>query len=310
MIMRQNRTFAACFAAALLTVALCCGQAAATPEFAEETGQGCLTCHLSDDGGELARTGLEFAASGYVWPPKGGYRVLGPIRKTGRFIVGYLHILAAFMWFGTILYVHILLRPAYAAKGLPRSEVFVGLVSMVIVGVTGMLLTISRIRSIDVLFSSPWGTILSVKILFYIIMVSSALFIVLFVGPKLRSGKREAVMPRDGIFDLVTLSAFDGKEGRPAFVAVGEKICDVSASPLWKEGAHMNHHAGGDMTVLIGRAPHGDEKLETFPVKGSFDASHIPPKTPAQKAFYFVAYVNLTIVFVVLGIIAFWRWGI
>lgn len=34
-------------------------------------------------------------------------------------------------------------------------------------------------------------------------------------------------MPRDGIFDLVTLSAFDGK-GHPAFVAVGEKVYDAS----------------------------------------------------------------------------------
>jgi predicted heme/steroid binding protein len=308
--MRQKKFISTGIGATLLAVILFSGQAMATPEFAEDTAQGCLTCHLGDDGGELARTGLEFAASGYVWPPKGGYRVLGPIRRTGRFIVGYLHILAAFMWFGTILYVHILLRPAYAAKGLPRGEVFVGLVSMVIVGVTGTLLTISRIRSIDVLFSSPWGIILSVKILFYIIMVSSALFIVLFVGPKLRSGKRAAVMPPDGIFDLVTLTSFDGKEGRPAFVAVGDKVYDVSLSPLWKEGGHMNHLAGGDMTDTIGRAPHGDEKLESFPVKGSFSASHVPPKTPAQKAFYFVAYVNLTIVFIVLGVIAFWRWGI
>jgi hypothetical protein len=72
----------------------------------------------------------------------------------------------------------------------------------------------------------------------------------------------------------------------------------------------MNHVAGCDMTDTIGRAPHGVEKLGPFPVKGSFNASHLPPKTPAQKAFYVVAYVNLTIVFVVLGVIAFWRWGI
>ena len=72
----------------------------------------------------------------------------------------------------------------------------------------------------------------------------------------------------------------------------------------------MKHAAGGDMTGAIARAPHGREKLEGFPATGVFDASRTPPKTPPQKAFYFVAYMNLTIVFVVLGVIAFWRWGI
>lgn len=113
-----------------------------TPEFSDRTSQGCTICHLDPDAGELSKTGLEFAASGYVWPPTGGYRVLGPIRKTVRFGVGLLHILASFMWFGTILYVQIMLRPAYAAKGLPKGEVAVGLLSMAIAG--DMTSTISR----------------------------------------------------------------------------------------------------------------------------------------------------------------------
>ena len=39
-----------------------------------------------------------------------------------RLIIGYLHLLTAIAWFGTILYVHILLKPACAAKGLPKGE--------------------------------------------------------------------------------------------------------------------------------------------------------------------------------------------
>lgn len=281
-----------------------------TPEFADRTGQGCGICHLEEDGGELSRKGLEFAASGYVWPPTGGYRVLGPIRKTVRFGVGLLHILASFMWFGTILYVHIMLRPAYAAKGLPKGEVAVGLLSMAVVGISGALLTFSRIRSIDVLFSSPWGILLSVKILLYLTMVSTALFVVLFVGPKLRSAKIHASVPPDGLFDPLALAAFDGKEARPAYVAVSGKVYDLSKSPLWQEGVHMKHGAGGDMTSAISRAPHGVDKLEPYAVVGTFDAQRRPPKTFAQKAFYVVAYLNLGIVFAVLTVIAFWRWGI
>jgi predicted heme/steroid binding protein/uncharacterized membrane protein len=236
--------------------------------------------------------------------------VLGPVRKTGRFIIGYFHILGSFMWFGTILYVHILLRPAYAAKGLPRGEVALGLLSMVVVGITGVLLTISKIQSVAVLFRSPWGLLLAAKIILYLLMVSSALFVVLFVGPKLRAGGRKAEAPADGVYGPETLAAFDGEEGRPAFAAVGGEVYDLSSSPLWKGGVHMNHSAGRDLSDAIARAPHGREKLERFSVRGPYDASRTPPKTGAQRAFYLVAYMNLTIVFVVLGVIAFWRWGI
>ena len=284
--------------------------AQATPEFSERTEQGCHTCHIDPEEGSLRKSGLEFAASGYVWPPEGGYRVLGPIRRSVRFGIGLFHVLAAFMWFGTILYVHLILRPAYAAKGLPKGEVAVGMVSMVIVGMSGTLLTISRIRSVGVLFNSPWGIVLSIKIALYLVMISSAAFVILFVGPKLRSGKREADLPGDGIFDPVTLAAFDGEEGKPAYAAHGGKVYDLSGSPFWKGGAHMNHSAGGDMTAAIGRAPHGEEKLEAFTAVGRYDASRKVPKTAAQKIFYFIAYMNLAMVFAVLTVISYWRWGI
>jgi hypothetical protein len=144
----------------------------ATPDYAEDTKQGCLICHLEEDGEDINEMGLEFSASGYVWPPEGGYRVLGPMRKTVRFAFGVFHIIAGFMWFGTIMYVHLILRPGYAARGLPKGEVALGMVSMIIVGITGVLLTISKIRSLDVLYSSPWGITLSVKIMLYLVMIS------------------------------------------------------------------------------------------------------------------------------------------
>ncbi|MFQ5906800.1 MAG: hypothetical protein ACE5JA_09540, partial [bacterium] len=55
---------------------------------------------------------------------------------------------------------------------------------------------------------------------------------------------------------------------------------------------------------------HGEEKLELLKGVGSFDPARKPEKTGAQKAFYFVAYMNLIIVFLVLCVIAFWKWGI
>ena len=72
----------------------------------------------------------------------------------------------------------------------------------------------------------------------------------------------------------------------------------------------MTHSAGEDLTAAIGRAPHGKEKLEAFTAVGGYDAARTVPKTSAQKTFYFVAYMYLSIVFVVLTVISYWRWGI
>lgn len=299
----------ACFSALIILVLTTILYA--TPEYSGRTGQGCMTCHTRPEGGALSERGLEFAASGYKWPPEGGYRVLGPVRKSVRLILGLIHIVAAFLWFGTILYVHILLRPAYASKGLPRGEMTLGLVTMALVGATGVLLTVSRIKSISVLWLSPWGILLSIKIAIYIVMVSSALFTVFFIGPKLRkASSKRAIPPKDGVFDPMTLSGFDGKEGRPAYIAFKTDVYDVTGLKLWRGGTHLRHKAGEDLTEALSKAPHGEEKLNSLKVVGRYDASLKPPLEPAQKAFYFVAYMNLGLVFLVLIVLSLWRWGL
>ena len=282
----------------------------ATPNYAEKTAQGCKICHINEKGGELSTKGLEYSASGYVWPPKGGYRALGPIRKSVRLLIGAFHISAAFMWLGTILYVHIILRPGYASRGLPKGEVILGIISMAVVGITGTLLTISKIKSFNVLYASPWGILISAKIIIYVIMVSSALFVVSFVGPKLKKGIKNIAIPKTGIFDPVTLSAFDGKQGRPAYFSYKRKVFDATGLKPWENGTHAKHLAGRDLTDAIAKAPHGEEKLNALHVVGDYDAALSPPKSPAQKAFYFIAYMNLTLVFCVLFVIAFLKWGI
>lgn len=240
--------------------------------------------------------------------------IFGPLRadtgSSGRSEIGLCHIVAAFLWFGTILYVHLMLRPGYAARGLPGGEVALGIMSMTIVGLSGILLMISRIKSLDVLYVSQWGQLLSLKIMFYIIMVSSALFTIFFVGPKLKRGKIKATIPDNRIFDPLTLQAFDGKNGSSAFIAYKGNVYDMTALRLWKGGLHMKHQAGHDLSDALAKAPQGEEKLEKLKVIGSYDSSLTPIMSFAQKTFYFIAYMNLFIVFVVLFIIAYWRWGL
>jgi len=64
----------------------------------------------------------------------------------------------------------------------------------------------------------------------------------------------------------------DGKDGKPAFVAVNGDVYDIGASQLWKDGAHMGEHfAGYDLTEALKRAPHGIEKIEMYPKVGELE---------------------------------------
>jgi len=70
-------------------------------------------------------------------------------------------------------------------------------------------------------------------------------------------------------FTLEELKKYDGKEGRPAYVAYKGKVYDVSSSPSWAGGEHYGEHfAGRDLTEAMAEAPHGEEVLEGFPVVG------------------------------------------
>jgi predicted heme/steroid binding protein/uncharacterized membrane protein len=80
------------------------------------------------------------------------------------------------------------------------------------------------------------------------------------------------------------LSSFNGKDGKPVYIAFQGKVYDVTKSPLWAKGLHMNRHsAGKDLTAEISAAPHGAEVLERYPQIGAVKKSppeewkHLPP---------------------------------
>ncbi len=65
------------------------------------------------------------------------------------------------------------------------------------------------------------------------------------------------------------LARYDGREGRPAYIAYGGRVYDVSSSFLWQNGRHqVLHEAGVDLTDALNQAPHGEDLLERFPVVG------------------------------------------
>ena len=80
------------------------------------------------------------------------------------------------------------------------------------------------------------------------------------------------------------LISFNGKDGRPVYIAFQGKIYDVSKSPLWSKGLHMNRHPSGkDLSGEISAAPHGTEVFERYPQVGILkkgpaeELKHLPP---------------------------------
>jgi predicted heme/steroid binding protein/uncharacterized membrane protein len=298
----------------VLAVSFCApSMSSATVEYARQTGMECRECHVAAiGGGLLTKEGENFLADMKV---KGLYRPLTNTQKVVRFFIGYIHLLTAIVWFGTIFYVHILLKPAYAARGLPRGELLLGWISIAILAVTGILLTIARIPTWKVLFTTRFGILLSIKIVLFLIMVFTALIVTFVIGPKLRrklKARWEGDISR-GKQDLTAeeLHGFDGKEGRPAFIAYREKIYDVTHSKLWKDGSHARKHlAGRDLTDALKTAPHAEDKILVMPEVGKvIGAGQKIPKPLPERVFYVFAYLNLFFVFLITFVIALWRWG-
>lgn len=295
----------------LLVVAcalLCPTPSAATTDYARQTGLTCGECHVEAiGGGPLTRKGEEFIEELKV---KGLYRPLTAMQKNVRFIIAFVHLLTAIAWFGTILYVHILLKPAYASKGLPRGELLLGWSSIVIMAVTGTLLSIARIPTWQTLVTTRFGILLSIKILLFLIMASSALIVTAFIGPRLRRQRGEL---RKMAQDLasVDFSSSDGREGRPAHIAYKGGIYDVTESRLWRDGVHMKRHqAGTDLTDALKSAPHGEDKVLSMKRIGEVKKEAAKAARPFhERMFYFFAYMNLGFVFLIVLVIALMRWG-
>lgn len=70
-------------------------------------------------------------------------------------------------------------------------------------------------------------------------------------------------------FTLDELVKYNGKEGRPIYVAYKGKVYDLTSSELWEEGDHQGlHEAGNDLTKDMEDAPHDPDELEKFPLVG------------------------------------------
>jgi predicted heme/steroid binding protein len=278
-----------------------------TSEYAGQTGFECKTCHVDRTGGKLTKEGEDFRKD---LGAKGLYRPVSTAQKVVRLIIGYLHLLTAIAWFGTIFYVHILLKPAYAAKGLPKGELILGWVGIILMAITGMLLTISRIPTFKMFYTTRFGILLSVKIILFMVMAASAAVVTFIIGPRIRKQRTQIPTQFKTKMTLDDLRHFDGAENKPSYFAYQGKIYDVCLSKAWKGGIHFKkHHAGDDLTDILKTAPHGEDKILKMPVVAELASLETKVEKPAhEKVFYFMAYMNLIFVFPITFIIALWRW--
>jgi predicted heme/steroid binding protein len=66
------------------------------------------------------------------------------------------------------------------------------------------------------------------------------------------------------------LAENNGKNGKPAYIALKGKVYDVSNSAFWMEGDHMgSHEAGKDLTSEIELAPHAEDVMKRTVLVGT-----------------------------------------
>lgn len=76
--------------------------------------------------------------------------------------------------------------------------------------------------------------------------------------------------PELQVITLEELATFDGRDGRPAYVAVDGVVYDVGDVRQWANG-HQGLQPGADHSDAIGRSPHGRSVLRRLPIVGRLE---------------------------------------
>lgn len=72
----------------------------------------------------------------------------------------------------------------------------------------------------------------------------------------------------EAVFTPEELAAFDGKDGRKAYVAYLGKVYDLTGIREGEHGDHYGHPFGVDLTAAMDDAPHADSVIFDWPVVG------------------------------------------
>jgi len=101
---------------------------------------------------------------------------------------------------------------------------------------------------------------------------------------------------------LAELAQNNGRDGRPAYIAVNGTIYDVTESPRWQNGLHPpDHQAGRDLTEELASAPHVRAVVERFPVVGTLEPAATTEKAGGSGRIA----IGIVIAAVVIAVVAF-----
>lgn len=288
-------------------------------EYALSAGKGCVFCHADNNGGPLKDTGLAYIKNGYKYPIPANLmqNTHGSFYKFIRFLLGYLHIIAAVLLGGAIFYVHVFIGPSQLTSGIPKNERKLGLVCLATLAVTGVFLTCDRIGSPRHFFDNTFGIILFIKIMLFVLMITLAVIAVTYIHRRMKedfeSKKSGGKGAQGGEITRADLSKYNGEDGRPAYVLCNNVVFDVSGSAKWKGGRHFGKHsAGTDLTEALKGAPHDAAVLERVKRVGEIagGSPDAPEEMPfARRIFVKMAFTNFIIVFLIFMCVAMWHWG-
>jgi len=282
----------------------------ATEEYARESGKKCIACHEKSEGGGklnlegqlyLNRILREQAAQ----PPKS---IFQPGLNLG---IGFLHILAGIFWLGSMIYMFLLAKTPYAAKGPLKNEIKAVLITIILTGLTGMFLLYQRYQSLEELGKDWLGELLRTKIMLYLLMMVVTAILYGIIIPGLR--KRAAPASDRSVGKAISvkdLRLFDGRYNRPAYVGYKGKIFDVTESRYWSNGEHFfRHYTGQDLTPYLQDAPHGAENILRRPLAGEImDQQKIYAHWRITLAFYAAVTFNLICGLGIVVLIALRHW--
>jgi len=290
-----------------LLVLLLSSPVLARPEYAQNTGQSCSTCHTDSTIGELNDVGKAYSVT-HQWPPgevSHGQNILVSI-------VGFIHLFASMILVGSMFFVHTIHKAStLAMSGVPKNELTVGWISLSFIGISGIYLTLMRFNSLDGLLNSYPGRLVLGKIILFSIMVIFAFVVTIVINRKLKSEPSETLLDisTNKEMSLKELKKYDGSTSK-ACVAYAGVIFDVTNSRLWKKGFHMRKHkAGEDLTIAFMEAPHGPDVLDRFQAVANITGKERPAQTSSTvKLFKTLAVINFISAILVVLLSALLAW--
>ena len=98
--------------------------------------------------------------------------------------------------------------------------------------------------------------------------------------PITNSSSSNTALASETVFNAQTLSAYNGKNGAPAYVAVNGIVYDMTGIGAWTNGQHQGYSAGQDLTATFSNSPHSEKMLTQLPIVGTFVSSVVKVDTP------------------------------